>query len=110
MTADSRHQTPPTRAGLDNVRGAAWQNEALCAQVGGGAWFPEGKGLSARDAKAICRRCPVRQICLDEAVARNEPFGVFGGLSQHERRPLVAAAKKGRRMSQDEFTAGEVRV
>ncbi len=37
-------------------------------------------------AKAICGSCPVRQACLDEALRRREPFGIWGGLTEQERR------------------------
>lgn len=68
----------------------AWQAGALCAQADPEAWFPE-KGASVREPKRICMQCPVRADCLEYAVSRNERWGVWGGLSEHERRPLVNA-------------------
>ena len=65
-----------------------WMLDALCAQTDPDAFFPE-KGESARQAKSVCWTCPVRIECRDYAVARNERFGVWGGLSEQERRPLV---------------------
>lgn len=64
-----------------------WVDQALCAQVGGDIFFPE-KGESTREAKAVCRACPVREPCLQWALDNNERFGVYGGLSERERRKL----------------------
>lgn len=64
-----------------------WTAAALCAQVGGDFWFPE-RGDSTREAKAICRRCPVRADCLAFAVDHGIAFGIWGGLSERQRRRL----------------------
>ncbi len=64
-----------------------WQEEALCAQTDPEAFFPE-KGGSTREAKRVCGRCPVRAQCLEYAVAHDERFGIWGGLSERERRRL----------------------
>jgi WhiB family redox-sensing transcriptional regulator len=42
-------------------------------------------------AKAICESCPVRQPCLEFALASREPFGIWGGLTEQERRARLAA-------------------
>ncbi|MQA17403.1 MAG: WhiB family transcriptional regulator [Pseudonocardiaceae bacterium] len=63
----------------------SWQEEALCAQVDPELWFPE-KGGSTGSAKRICRGCPVQDACLEYALAHDERFGVWGGLSERERR------------------------
>lgn len=65
----------------------SWQHEALCAQTDPDAFFPE-RGFSAREAKTICATCPVRQECLEYALENDERFGVWGGLSEGERRAL----------------------
>jgi len=65
----------------------AWQDEALCAQADPELWFPE-KGGSVREAKKVCRRCPVRAECLEYALEHDERFGLWGGLSERERRNL----------------------
>jgi len=61
---------------------------ALCAQADPDAWFPD-KGQSTRVVKKICARCPVRAECLEYAMANGERFGVWGGLSERERRALA---------------------
>ena len=68
-----------------------WTARALCGEVGGDEWFPE-KGGSVREAKAVCRQCPVRPECLDHALANDERFGVWGGLSWPQRRELKRQA------------------
>jgi WhiB family redox-sensing transcriptional regulator len=64
-----------------------WQDRALCAQTDPEAFFPE-KGGSTREAKKICLGCEVRAECLEYALAHDERFGIWGGLSERERRRL----------------------
>jgi len=65
----------------------AWQELALCAEVDGEIFFPE-KGGSTKDAKRVCRACDVRAECLGYALATDQRFGIWGGLSERERRRL----------------------
>ena len=65
----------------------AWQEQALCAQTDPEAFFPE-KGGSTREAKKICTGCEVKAQCLEYALANDERFGIWGGLSERERRRL----------------------
>ncbi|WP_433241467.1 WhiB family transcriptional regulator [Streptosporangium sp. CA-135522] len=67
-----------------------WRDFARCAEIDSETFFPE-KGGSASDAKQICRSCEVRNECLASALANHERFGVWGGLSERERRPLLSA-------------------
>jgi WhiB family transcriptional regulator, redox-sensing transcriptional regulator len=64
-----------------------WQERALCAQTDPEAFFPE-KGGSTREAKRICTTCAVRSECLEYALGNDERFGIWGGLSERERRRL----------------------
>jgi WhiB family transcriptional regulator, redox-sensing transcriptional regulator len=64
-----------------------WQERALCAQTDPEAFFPE-KGGSTREAKKICGGCEVRTECLEYALAHDERFGIWGGLSERERRRI----------------------
>ncbi|GAA1710499.1 hypothetical protein GCM10009809_03550 [Isoptericola hypogeus] len=68
-----------------------WQERALCAQTDPEAFFPE-KGGSTREAKKVCTSCEVRAECLDYALANDERFGIWGGLSERERRKLKRRA------------------
>lgn len=62
-----------------------WQERALCAQTDPESFFPE-KGGSTREAKKVCLACEVRSECLEYALANDERFGIWGGLSERERR------------------------
>ena len=68
-----------------------WQDRALCAQTDPEAFFPE-KGGSTREAKKVCSGCEVRAECLEYALANDERFGIWGGLSERERRKLKRRA------------------
>ncbi len=77
-------------AGFDEIFDSIeeqWQERALCAQTDPEAFFPE-KGGSTREAKRICMGCEVRDECLEYALAHDERFGIWGGLSERERRRL----------------------
>ncbi|GAA0036156.1 MULTISPECIES: WhiB family transcriptional regulator [Brevibacterium] len=65
----------------------SWQDQALCAQTDPEAFFPE-KGGSTREAKRVCESCEVRSECLEYALANDERFGIWGGMSERERRRL----------------------
>ena len=74
-------------AATDEDSALAWQADALCAQTDPEAFFPE-KGGSTRDAKKICTACEVKSQCLEYALENDERFGIWGGLSERERRKL----------------------
>jgi WhiB family transcriptional regulator, redox-sensing transcriptional regulator len=69
-----------------------WMASGLCAQTDPDEFYPD-RGGSARQAKAVCARCPVITECLEDAIVHDERYGVWGGLSERERRPLRAAHK-----------------
>ena len=68
-----------------------WQERALCAQTDPEAFFPE-KGGSTREAKKVSLTCEVRTECLEAALMNDERFGIWGGLSERERRKLKKRA------------------
>lgn len=49
-----------------------------CRQLDGDLWFAESPS-ELEEAKVLCADCPVRQQCLDSALERREPWGVWGG-------------------------------
>lgn len=65
----------------------SWQDLALCAETDPEIFFV-GKGESPRPAKRVCGACEVRAECLAYALRHDERFGVWGGLSERERRRL----------------------
>ncbi|CAM3967553.1 WhiB family transcriptional regulator [Helcobacillus massiliensis] len=75
----------------EELEPASWQERALCAQTDPEAFFPE-KGGSTREAKKVCTSCEVRAECLEYALSNDERFGIWGGLSERERRRLKKQA------------------
>ncbi len=75
----------PLAGGVDEE--LVWQERALCAETDPESFFPE-KGGSTREAKRVCLSCEVRAECLDYALKNDERFGIWGGLSERERRRL----------------------
>jgi WhiB family redox-sensing transcriptional regulator len=67
---------------------------ALCAETDPEAFFPE-KGGSSRNAKETCMACTVREACLDWALERGERHGIWGGMSERERRTILRRMRRG---------------
>ena len=70
----------------------SWRSDALCAETDPEAFFAE-KGGSTREAKRVCVGCDVRAECLEYALANDERFGIWGGLSERERRRIRLARR-----------------
>ena len=64
-----------------------WAARAACAAVEPDQLF--GKGAEQRDARSLCFACPVRMECLAEALNSESSFGVWGGLTERERRAIL---------------------
>lgn len=71
----------------DDPQPPGWTDLALCAEVDGEIFYPE-KGGSTREAKQVCRACEVSTECLEYALDHDERYGIWGGLSERERRKL----------------------
>ncbi|MFL6144335.1 MAG: WhiB family transcriptional regulator [Labedaea sp.] len=71
-----------------------WMAQGLCAQTDPDAFFP-GKGDSLTPARTVCVACPVRAECAAYAVAHDERFGIWGGLSERERRVIRRRRRAG---------------
>jgi WhiB family transcriptional regulator, redox-sensing transcriptional regulator len=84
------------RKGADDEREATWQDSANCLGVDPDLFFPE-RGASTKEAKEVCRGCVVREECLEYALANGEKFGIWGGLSERERRRVRRARALARR-------------
>ena len=69
-----------------------WMRLARCTEVDPELHFPD-KGHSTVPAKKVCFSCEVRPECLEYALANHERFGVWGGLSERERR-LIGYGKE----------------
>ncbi|AXQ51408.1 WhiB family transcription factor [Mycobacterium phage Aggie] len=68
-----------------------WTLGAACTQTDPEVFYPE-KGESIEPARTICARCDVRAKCLEVALANDEGFGIWGGLTPNQR----LALKRGR--------------
>ncbi len=64
-----------------------WQEYSNCLGVDPDLFFPE-RGASTREAKDVCRACVVRADCLEFALQNGEKFGIWGGMSERERRRI----------------------
>ena len=72
--------------GLQDLPGKEpWWDLANCLGVEPSLFYPE-RGASTREAKEVCRGCTVRDNCLEYAIDNGEKFGIWGGLSERERR------------------------
>ncbi|OZC68348.1 hypothetical protein CH251_20795 [Rhodococcus sp. 06-462-5] len=83
-------QLPPPIAGVWE-----WQLRAQCRTMPISMFFPD-RGLRGptlrrieAEAKAICRQCPVLESCLAHAEQCDEPYGIWGGLTERERTTRV---------------------
>lgn len=65
----------------------SWQDQAACRGTDTELFFPQ-RGDRVSEAKAVCRRCAVRAECLEYALANREVHGIWGGLSERERRQV----------------------
>ena len=80
----------------EQVVPGSWQDEANCLGVDPDLFFPE-RGASTREAKEVCKGCVVREDCLEFALANGEKFGIWGGMSERERRRIRRARAIARR-------------
>ena len=81
---------------VETIEGLSWQQQAACRGPLGSVFFPppvteRKREKIAREQKAIqiCKACPVMDDCRSYSIAIREPHGVWGGLSEKERRLLL---------------------
>lgn len=77
-----------------------WRHYAVCRDVDPELFFPVGTSgpalVQTAEAKAVCARCPVVSECLTWALAAGQDAGVWGGLSEDERRALRRGTRRAR--------------
>lgn len=73
----------------------SWQEFSNCLGANPDLFFPE-RGASTREAKEVCRNCVVQNDCLEYALANSEKFGIWGGMSERERRRIRRQRNKAR--------------
>ena len=78
---------------------ARWRERAACCGTDLDVFFPE-RGETAGPARQVCAACPVCEPCLEYALSNRITDGIWGGLTEQERRPLqsdwVQAARRDR--------------
>ena len=75
-------------------------DEAACKTADPSLFFPE-RTHDVSQAKIICERCPVQGDCLEHSIENNEQYGVWGGMSERQRRKIILdrGFRQGRRMA-----------
>ncbi|MFJ9738253.1 WhiB family transcriptional regulator [Streptomyces sp. NPDC101166] len=80
-----------------------WRQHAECRREDPDLFFPIGTTgpalLQTEQAKAVCRRCPVQEPCLEWAMETDQTLGVWGGTSENERRALKRRIRARQRSS-----------
>lgn len=107
-TAGARRRRAGRLRSQPQVRGQElaaleWQRLGACHQADQSVFFaPDTPGEPRADrrrrvvaAKAVCALCPVRDLCRNYALENQEEYGVWGGLSETERKDLIAARRRG---------------
>ena len=79
---------------------ARWRLQAACHGTDLNLFYPE-RGQSAGTARQVCARCPVRQPCLEYALSNRIVHGIWGGLTERERRPLQSEWVQAERRDRD---------
>jgi WhiB family redox-sensing transcriptional regulator len=79
---------------------ARWRELAACRGADLEEFFPE-RGESAGPARRVCAVCPVRQLCLDYAISNRIVYGIWGGLTERERRALQSRWLRASRRDRD---------
>ncbi|HUQ39318.1 MAG TPA: WhiB family transcriptional regulator [Acidimicrobiales bacterium] len=71
----------------------SWQQHAACRGLSTDIFYPV-SDEDADEAKSVCAICPVRESCLEFALAHREREGIWGGATERERRRLVRQRRK----------------
>lgn len=81
---------------MEAVRGLdqSWFAQAACRGIRTDVFYPE-QGGDSSSPKSVCEGCPVREECLDYAMATGDRFGVWGGTSGKERSAMRRRQRKG---------------
>ncbi len=111
-------QAPDTEAGTCDLEASAydpeasnseanmaWKQRGNCLGIDPDLFYPE-RGVSSANAKKVCKVCEVQLECLNYAIDNGEKFGIWGGMSERERRQVRRerrfAAMAGAEFGEDE--------
>lgn len=79
----------PITLPLPSDEGApTWRDDAACREADVELFFAHGEE-SQREALAMCEACPVRDACLEHALTAREPYGIWGGTGEQERKRMI---------------------
>ena len=91
---------PPEKTMTVAFARTAWEPHAACRGRQSTFFFPPARESTPQRqireaaAKQICSQCPVQPQCLDYALRLQEPFGIWGGLNEAERRDVPETARR----------------
>lgn len=90
-------QTSAPSSLATSTDGDSWVQEARCRQEDASLFFGPNRFEPKRErlareaaAKLVCLGCPALMVCREQALANQEPYGVWGGLGEHDRQQLLA--------------------
>jgi WhiB family redox-sensing transcriptional regulator len=73
-----------------------WKDDAACKGHAPSLWYPLRRGdANHHKAVAICTECPVRDACLEHALTTNETHGIWGGLTEGQRKRVLQLQDRG---------------
>jgi WhiB family redox-sensing transcriptional regulator len=71
----------------------SWRLKGACRGLDPAIFYPVSED-DAAEAKVVCHSCPVRETCLEWALANREHDGVWGGATERERRRMIRQRRK----------------
>lgn len=96
----------------EGAKKAGWRADAACRPLDSALFFPDRmtyRNDEVARAKAVCRRCPVREQCLAAAMDGREKIGIWGGLTPEERANLRRRERRARAGRETPALASPVR-
>ncbi|MET0275742.1 MAG: WhiB family transcriptional regulator [Acidimicrobiia bacterium] len=94
-TPTARSATIGATADISKFAQPIWRQYARCLGADSEIFYPPSESDEAAEpAKAICAACPVREACLEHAITAREKQGVWGGLTERERRRLIRQRRR----------------
>lgn len=101
----------PAGTSSHDRRKVALETYGKCATAGDDpdAWYPERlkRETATAYARALCKGCPVIDLCLEVALENREPHGVWGGMTEDDRRQLVAERARAARQRRLQVIEGQ---
>jgi WhiB family transcriptional regulator, redox-sensing transcriptional regulator len=89
----ARHRRSQSQGDLPSTMKQTWRQHAACRGLDPLIFYPATDD-EAEDAKDVCDGCPVREACLEHALAVREKEGVWGGATERERRRIIRQRRR----------------